>query len=79
MAAYAYLFPWMIKYISDSKFTWCERFAWFPHRSHKSGQRIWFKKAWYGYRLIHGPAGEEPVRAERWLTEQEYFIQCLTQ
>ena len=79
MAAYAYLFPWLHKYISDGTFIWTQKFVWWPQHSFKSNQRIWLTKARYGYRLVYGPAGEEPVKIERWLTEQEYFLQCLSQ
>ena len=62
----------------DSELKWYLKFAWLPKRSKQSGQRIWFKKAWYGTRLIWGLAGEDPVREEQWLTEDEYTWYCLT-
>lgn len=69
--------PWMHKYL-DSKYTWSFRFIWWPRYSYESKQRIWLKRAWYGYRLIDGPAGEEPVKDERWLTDEEYIWFQLT-
>ena len=78
MASYAYLFPWLHKYISDGTFIWTQKFAWWPRRSSESNQRIWLTKAWYGYRYIYGLAGEDPVKAERWLTEKEYMIWSLS-
>lgn len=51
---------------------WSQRFAWWPHKSDYSGQRIWLRKYWYGTRLVWGPAGEPPVRIEHWLTDEEY-------
>lgn len=64
---------WLHKYFSDNVFKWRERFVWWPVYSHVSEQRIWLKKAWYGYRLAYGPAGEEPVKIERWMTAEEYM------
>ena len=78
MAAYAYLFPWLHKYISDGTFIWTQKFVWWPQHSFKSNQRIWLTKAWYGWRWIDGPAGESPVKVEKWLTEEEYMWQCLS-
>ena len=57
----------------DREFVWKERFIWWPKRSEESGDRIWLAKAWYGYRYVHGPAGESPVKIERWLTDKEYM------
>jgi hypothetical protein len=68
---------WLERYIG-TKFKWQERFAWWPVYSHESKKRIWFKKAWYGHRWVEGPAGEEPVKIERWLTADEYSWYCLT-
>lgn len=62
---------WLQRYM-DSKFTWRLRFAWWPVYSEESKQRIWLKSAMYGWRWVDGPAGEEPIKIERWLTEQEY-------
>ena len=70
MAA-TWLPPWLSRYLNND-FAWRLRFAWLPVRSHESNQRIWLKRAWYGSRLIDGPAGEGPLRAERWLTQEEY-------
>jgi len=63
---------------NDSRLIWRERFAWLPCRSSESNQRIWLKKHWYGYRWIDGPAGEDPIKSERWLTEEEYVWYQLT-
>ena len=71
MAAYWPIPDWMKKYM-DGKFSWKLRFVWWPVYSYESKQRIWFKKAWYGTRWIEGPAGEVPLKDERWLTEAEY-------
>ena len=71
MAA-TWLPTWLERYVG-TKFIWRERFVWWPVYSHESKQRIWLKKAWYGSRLVEGPAGEEPVKVERWLTDDEYI------
>ena len=63
--------PWMEKYL-DSRFKWKERFVWWPVYSYESKRRIWLTKAWYGYRWVDGPAGEDPAKVERWLTDEEY-------
>lgn len=70
--------PWLFKYHSNDTLKWRQQFAWWPVRSSQSNQRIWLKKCWYGYRFIYGPAGEEPIKAERWLTEEEYIWYQLT-
>lgn len=70
--------PWINIYRDSTDFKWIYRFVWWPKRSEESGRRIWFKKAWYGYRLVWGPAGEDPVRIERWLTDEEYVWYQLT-
>ena len=64
--------------VNDSRFKWAQRFALSPKRSSESGQCIWLKNAWYGYRWIDGPAGEPPLKDERWLTEEEYVWYQLT-
>ena len=71
MAAYWPIPDWMKKYM-DGRIIWRERFVWWPQYSNVSNQRIWFKRAWYGYRLIEGLAGEEPLKDERWMTQEEY-------
>ena len=63
---------------SGSDFVWEERFTWWPRRSEESGKRLWMTKAWYGHRLVWGPAGESPVRIEQWLTDEEYMWFRLT-
>ena len=62
----------------DSKYVWRERYVWWPKRSVESNRRIWLTKAWYGYRFIHGPAGESPVKLEKWLSDEEYIWYQLT-
>lgn len=62
----------------DSEVTWVQRFAWWPKTSQVSENRIWLTKAWYGYRYVYGPAGEDPVKIEQWLTDEEYMWYQLT-
>lgn len=69
---------WLGDYVKHSRFEWRERFIWWPKKSHVSGRRIWFKRAWYGTKLIAGPAGTTPVKIERWLTDDEYMWNQLT-
>jgi len=69
--------PWFQRYL-DSRFAWRLRFAWLPYRSSESNQLIWLKQFYYGQRLIDGPAGESPVKLEKWLTEEEYTWFALT-
>ena len=59
--------------LTDSRFKWSQQFAWLPHRSSESNQLIWLKNFWYGCRWVDGPAGEEPLKIERWLTDEEYM------
>ena len=70
MAA-TWLPPWMSRYLNNN-FTWRLVFVLWPVRSYESNQLIWFKRAWHGTRSIDGPAGESPLKAERWLTQEEY-------
>lgn len=63
---------WLSRYVSSSRMKWLEVFSILPRRSSESGKLIWFTKCWYGYRWIDGPAGEEPIKTERWLTAEEY-------
>ena len=58
---------------SNSEWLWEKRFTWRPRSSHISSNRIWLTKAWYGYKYVHGPAGEGPVILERWMTDEEYM------
>ena len=62
---------------SDSKWLWQERFIWWPRNSHVSDKTIWLTKAWYGYRHVYGPAGENPVKLEKWMTGEEYVLHLL--
>lgn len=64
--------------VNDTRFKWSQRFAWLPKKSKESGKRIWLTTAWYGYRWIDGPAGEEPLKNEQWLTDDEYMWLQLT-
>jgi len=64
--------------VKDNRMVWTERFTWTPKRSFMSNDRIWFTKAWYGYRYVYGPAGESPVKIEQWLTDEEYMWYCLS-
>lgn len=77
MAA-TWLPPWLSRYM-ESKFKWRLRFVWWPVYSEVSKQRIWLTNAWYGWRWVEGPAGEEPVKLERWMTDEEYTWYQLTQ
>lgn len=73
----AWLPPWWrFDYGDESEFKWAERFAWLPYWSAESGKLIWLKKYWYGWRWITGPG--EPVKIERWLTQDEYTWLCLS-
>jgi len=64
-------------WINDTRYKWRERFAWLPYWSSESTKLIWLKKFWYGVRWIEGPAGEDPLKMEQWLTEEEYMWQAL--
>ena len=70
--------PWLGIFEESGRLKWSSQFAWLPKRSQQSGKRIWLTKAWYGTRLIWGPAGESPVRVEQWLTDDEYIWFQLT-
>ena len=63
--------PWIQRYL-NSKYNWRIRFAWWPCHSSETGKIIWLKQYHYGYRLIDGPAGEDPVKLEMRLTPAEY-------
>ena len=78
MASIVWLPPWLARYVG-TEFKWQQRFVWWPVRSYESNQLIWLKKAQYGWRWVEGPAGEEPVKLERWMTKKEYLWHCLTQ
>ena len=52
-------------------YPWMKTFAFLPRRT-ISGKIIWLKQYHYGYRLIEGPAGEDPVKLEMRLTPTEY-------
>lgn len=79
MGASSDKWSWLADYINQSSFTWQERFAWWPKQSHKSNQRIWLKRAWYGIKYVYGPEGlAGPVKLERWLTDEEYMWEQLT-
>lgn len=60
------------------RMTWTQRYTWWPRQT-ESGKRIWLTKAWYGTRLVYGPAGEDPVRLEQWMTDEEYMWYRLTE
>jgi hypothetical protein len=51
---------------------WQLRFALLPHRSAASQQRIWFRPAYRGRRMLHGPG--EPVIIDYWLTPEEFVV-----
>lgn len=59
--------------LTENRFKWSKQYTWFPKKSAETGQCIWLTTAWYGYRWIDGPAGEEPLKVERWLTDEEYM------
>ena len=63
--------PWMHKYF-NGRYTWSLRFAWLPCRNTESGEIMWLKQYHYGYRLIEGPAGEDPLKLEQRLTGAQY-------
>ena len=70
MAA-TWLPPWLSRYM-NSQYSWCSRFAWIPCRNTESGEIMWLTQYQYGYRLIEGPAGEEPLKLEMRLTGAQY-------
>ena len=63
---------------NNSEWVWENQFIWRPRSSYISNSRIWLTKAWYGYRYVYGPAGEDPVKLEQWLTDEEYMWHQLT-
>jgi len=58
------------------KATWQERFAWWPQRCTRSGQRIWLKPAFQGTAVYTGPG--EPVYEHHWHTNEEHLLWLLT-
>lgn len=62
----------------NNRFTWQQRYVWWPKESYESKKRIWLKRAWYGTKYVNGPAGQLAVKLERWLTDEEYMWNQLT-
>ena len=56
---------------------WEFKFTWWPQRCDKTNEEIWFKRAYRGTRVIHGPAGELPIFERRWLTRDIWTIEKL--
>lgn len=61
----------------NKDFQWRRKFFWWPKRSDQSNHWIWLTTAWYGHRLVFGPAGEGAVKLELCYTEKEYLIYLL--
>lgn len=62
----------------NKDFEWQKKFFWWPKRSSRSDGLIWLTDAWYGHRLVFGPAGEGAVKLELFYTEKEYILYLLT-
>jgi hypothetical protein len=43
-----------------------------------SGVSVWWKKYYHGVRFIHGPAGEDPVVLNQYMTDEEFIWYKLT-
>lgn len=52
--------------------TWQYKFALWPRKCDISNNRIWFKTAYKGTRMITGPG--EPVFEYRWLSKEEFIL-----
>ena len=52
--------------------TWQLKFAWLPQRCDLTQQRIWFKLAYCGTRIITGPG--DPVIQHQWHDKSEHII-----
>lgn len=52
--------------------TWQLKFAIWPHRCAKTGNRIWLEHAYRGTRTITGPG--EPVVEHFWMSRVEFVI-----
>lgn len=57
----------------DSDWHWQQQYIILPRRSTSSGKLLWCQRVWHGYRYVLGPAGEEPAKLEKWLTDEEYM------
>ena len=56
----------------NRKYSWRLRFAWIPCRNSETGEIMWLKRYYYGWRIVDGPAGERPVKLELRLTGAQY-------
>ena len=55
---------------------WRLRFCLFPKYCYLTGERIWFKRAYYGENWITGPG--EPVVEQLWVERNEFLLWQLT-
>jgi hypothetical protein len=54
---------------------WTNEFALWPRRCYISNKRIWFKKAWRGEAVWHGP--DLPVSEVHWHDPKEHLMWVL--
>lgn len=58
-------------------FIWEELFAWLPRQLASTGEWVWFKKVYLGWRIVYGPGSDVVIR--KYLTPEEYTWEMLVQ
>jgi len=65
------------RYRSTSDWHWVTKFAWLPAKM-DSGVSVLWKGYYHGVRFIYGPAGEDPVVLNQYMTDEEFIWYNLT-
>lgn len=61
-----------------SERAWFEyKYCFWPRRCYNSGRWLWMETAMRGRREIYGPAGDPPIREDRWYHSDEALIMLL--
>jgi len=64
------------RYQLTTEWHWLTKFAWLPARM-DSGEFVWWREYYHGFRLIHGPAGESPVMLNQYMTVEDFTWNAL--